>query len=415
MSFQQTVLSGLLTHGKTAWEDHAATLSADMFDGDLATVFQAIESLHHADRLVDTITVAEKIPEHTELIQRVAGNFSSAATLGAHIKELQIQFTENRARDIGAQLSATGDHEAAQAALEGLGDTTARAETVDSRTALKAFMEDLEAKGDSEIIGLSTGLKELDRIVGGMVAGDLDLIAGRPSMGKTVLMVNIANHVAMTTCPVGIFSLEMPTVSLMRRRVSSFGVDHGRLQRPKTLTDSDWPKITTAMQHIDKANQVYINDIGGLSINALETEARRMVKKHGCGLICVDYLQLVTCKAEKRLEVVSEVSRRLKALAKNLNVPVLALAQLNRESENRINPVPALSQLRESGQLEQDADLVIFVDRPEQRDSSDRRGEADLIVGKNRDGETGTATVAWHGKYQRFTNLAVNWTAGRMA
>ena len=404
MSFQQTILSGLLTHGKDAWNEHGLTLSADMFDGDLMTVYQTIEALYSADRFVDVVTVAEKIPDYADLVRHIASNFSSAATLGAHIKELQIQHSENRARDIGAQLMATGDYEAAQVALDGLGDTSARGGTVDASTALAALWDEVQANINHEHIGLETGLSLLDDKLGGMVAGDLILLAARPSQGKTALMLNIAQNVAG---PVGIFSLEMPTHKLMARMVSAQGIDHGRLKRPRTLTEGDWEDIGVKGGKVK--TELFINDIGGLSLSAMESEARRMVNKHGCGLICIDYLQLITHKAERRLEVVSEVSRRLKALAKNLKVPVIALSQLNRESENTINPVITLSQLRESGQLEQDADIVIFINRPETKDETNRPGEADLIIAKNRDGEIGTVAVAWQGHYQRFMNLTHKW------
>jgi replicative DNA helicase len=282
---------------------------------------------------------------------------------------------------------------------------SAKADTVDSKAALKDLWAEIESKSNSDFMGLSTGLDSLDYKLGGMVAGDLILIAARPSMGKTAFMLNIAKN---APCPVGIFSLEMPTAKLMARLISSCGVDHGKLKHPKELTDADRQAMSRASTEIIESD-IFINDIGGLALPALESEARRMVKKHGVGLICIDYLQLVTCKAEKRLEVVSEVSRRLKALAKNLGVPVIALSQLNRQVENTINPVPSLAHLRESGQLEQDADIVIFIDRPEQRDSANRPGEADLIIGKNRDGEIGMVRVAWQGRYQRFTNLAGGW------
>lgn len=409
---QQTVLTGLIHHGKAAWEEVSSLLHDELFTGEYAEVYATIKNLHRAGKLVDTVSVFESVsPEFQELVRAIGERgWCRADEIASHIADLQKTYSENRARDIGAMLLESGDYETARKELDRIGDTSAKAETVDGKTALKRLWDDVEAKADQDTIGLSTGLTKLDELLGGMVEGDFILLAGRPSMGKTALALNIAQHAA---CPVGVFSLEMPTTKLMARLVSAQGIDHGKLKHPKTLTDDDWNQLVSASAKIKQ--DLYINDIGGLSLVALESEARRMVKKHNCGLIVIDYLQLITHTAEKRHEVVAEISRRLKALAKNLRVPVIALSQLNRQMEGVVNPVPNLAMLRESGQLEQDADVVLFVDRPEQRHSDTRPGEADLIVAKNRDGQTGTAVVAWQGQYQRFVNLSHNWYPGRAA
>lgn len=411
--YANQVLSGLMSHGKETWQEFGGQLSAEMFGGDSRAVFKAIEALYAADRLVDPVNVAEKLgSEYHELVQYIANEYSSRPTFGAQIKELQITTNANRAKDIGAMLMETGDFEAARAQLDTIGDTSAKSETVNGHAALKLLVGDLQSKIDQDMIGLSTGLKDLDGLLAGLTPADLILIAGRPSMGKTALALNVGNHVRANHCPVGVFSLEMPTEKLMARLVSSYGVNAGRLKTPKLLTDTDWDKITRAMEKLHTGHEIHFNDIGGLSIGALEAEARRMVKHLGCGLLIIDYLQLVTCKAERRMEEVSEVSRRLKALAKNLKVPIIALCQLNRQSEGAVNPVPTLAMLRESGQLEQDADVVVFVDRPSVRMAGDREGEGDLIVAKNRDGECGTAAVSWQGHFQRFGNLERHWYPG---
>jgi replicative DNA helicase len=401
MTTQAVVLSGLLNHGKDAWTDNSANLSADLFTGENRTIFNTIERLHGKSRVVDAVTVVEKLGmEYQDSVMDAANEFCSVHILPDYINELQIAINDEKSRAIGMQLMKDADVEVAQSALAGLSANTAKAVTVDGRQAAAALFDDLMAKQGCDNIGLNTGIRELDKYIGGMVSGDFIVIAARPSMGKTALMLNIAQNVK---CPVGIFSLEMSTPKLMARLVSATGtIDAGHLKHPKNLSDDEWGKIPKALEKIQDG--LFINDTGGISIQAIEAEARRMVSK-GAGLICVDYLQLVTCKAEKRLEEVSEVSRRIQAMAKNLGVPIIVMAQLNRQVENTINPVYTLSMLRESGQIEQDADVVIFVDRPEQRDSNDRPGEAHLIVAKNRDGECGTARVSWQGRYQRFGNL----------
>jgi len=401
---QDGVLFGLMNFGPDCWYGHGANLTPEMFDDQRREIYQAIAKLNRAGDAADIATVSSAVSSETaDLVKAICVDvFLSRGAMKSYCEHLKAAHREAKARDIGAKLQDTGDIETAKADLLQL-ETSRVSETVDAGGAVKALMDDLSAKQEGEG-GLRTGLADLDNLIGGLEPADFCVIAARPSMGKTALMLNIA---ARCGVPVGIFSLEMSTSQLMTRLVASWasGTHYGRLRFPKNLNDADWPKITHATQQIQKTG-LMINDGGGLTISQIEAEAWRMVKAHGVGLICVDYLQLVNCKSESRFETVSEVSRRLKSLAKNLKVPVIALSQMNRGIEGRGKPIPKLSDLRESGQIEQDADQIIFLYREEVIVEKSRPGEADLIVAKNRGGEIGTATVAWQGVYQRFVNMA---------
>jgi replicative DNA helicase len=216
-------------------------------------------------------------------------------------------------------------------------------------------------------------------------------------MGKTAMLLNIAAHQKF---PVGIFSLEMSTPELMLRMTAANGMDYGKLRHPRSMSQDDWALFARCSGAI--RSDLQIVDTGGLSIGALESEAYRMVHGKGVRLLAVDYVQLITCPAESRLQEVSQISRRLKSLAKNLAVPIIALCQLNRAIEGRGLPRPRLSDLRETGQLEQDADQIIFIDRPEVHMPGERVGEADLYVAKNRAGPIMDVRCTWNGRFQRF-------------
>lgn len=399
---QDSVLYALFMFGPDVWYEHSGALDAAMFDGWRRDMFATIRRKRLAGDAVDLITVVEGM-DPVYAAQVDSGIYSrvhiSKPLIGSYVKDLRLAHMASRARDIGAALAESGDAEAARAALLSL-DSGVDSATVDGEKANALFIENLHHRAETGETGLSTGLIDLDRILCGLDPSDLCIVAARPSMGKTAFMLNVS---ACAPCPVGIFSLEMSTEQLMCRLIAAHGIDYGKLRSPRQLTDADWPHITEATVAVRKG--LYINDQGGISIGALESEAYRMVTAHGVGLLCVDYLQLVTCKAERRLEEVSEVSRRLKALAKNLRVPVLVLCQMNRAIDGRPKPVPRLADLRESGQIEQDADQIIFIDRPEVHAEGYRPGEADFIVAKNRSGPTDKVKVLWQGQYQRFVNL----------
>ena len=263
----------------------------------------------------------------------------------------------------------------------------------------------------SDVTGVSCGLKDLDAEMSGFQRGDLIIVAGRPSMGKTAFSLNIAENVAIQSgLPVAVFSMEMGAAQLVTRMLASVGgIDSQRL-RTGRLQNDDWDKLARGLSKLEKA-PVFIDESPGLSINNLRASARRQARVTGeFGMIVVDYIQLMTGgggRSENRATEISEISRGLKALAKELNCPVVALSQLNRSLEQRPNKRPIMSDLRESGAIEQDADVILFIYRDEVYDPETQdKGTAEIIIGKQRNGPTGTVRMTFRKELTRFENFA---------
>jgi replicative DNA helicase len=263
----------------------------------------------------------------------------------------------------------------------------------------------------SDVTGVPTGYRDLDSMTSGLQEGDLVIIAGRPSMGKTAFALNIGEHVAVhEKRPVAVFSMEMSGTQLAARMLGSLArIDQHKL-RTGRLSDEDWNRLADGLGKLHDA-PIHIDETGSLNPLELRARARRLARQYGrLGLIVVDYLQLMVTdgrRDENRATELSEISRGLKALAKELSVPVLALSQLNRSVESRNDKRPMMSDLRESGALEQDADLILFIYRDEvyNRDTADK-GKAEIIVGKQRNGPIGTVNLTFLGQYTRFENYA---------
>ena len=262
----------------------------------------------------------------------------------------------------------------------------------------------------SDVTGVPTGFVDLDRMTSGFQAGDLVIVAGRPSMGKTALALNIAQHVTLDAgLPIGIFSMEMGAGQLAMRLLSSLGKINAHDLRTGQLAEDDWRKLTNAVGRLSEA-PIHIDETPGLNSLELRARARRLHRQYGqLGLIVIDYLQLMSSsrQGENRATEISEISRSLKGLAKELNVPVMALSQLNRSLEQRPNKRPVMSDLRESGAIEQDADTILFIYRDEvyNPDTLDKN-KAEIIIGKQRNGPTGTVMLTWNGKHTKFSNFA---------
>ena len=274
--------------------------------------------------------------------------------------------------------------------------------------ALERIEELFNSGGD--ITGLTTGFIDLDKMTSGMQPADLVIVAGRPSMGKTSFAMNLVeNAVGGTDKPILVFSLEMPAEQLVIRMLSSLGrIDQGRVRNGK-LEQDDWPKLSKAMNILKEA-RIFIDDTPSLTPTELRSRARRVAREQGeLGMIMVDYLQLmrVAGSTDGRTAEISEISRSLKAIAKEFRCPMVALSQLNRSLEQRPNKRPVNSDLRESGAIEQDADVIMFIYRDEvyHEDSLDK-GTAEIIIGKQRNGPIGTCRLAFQGEYTRFENLA---------
>ena len=280
--------------------------------------------------------------------------------------------------------------------------------------AVQKYVDELHQSGNpSGITGVPTGFSDLDQKTSGFQKGDLVIIAGRPSMGKTALALNIAEHVGVHNgLPVGVFSMEMSGPQLALRMLGSISrVDQMKLRTGRGLTDEDWSEFATAVGKLQDA-PIHIDETPALNTLELRARARRLHRQYGgLHLIIVDYLQLMSSSSqgENRATEISEISRSLKALAKELQVPVIALSQLNRSLENRTDKRPVMSDLRESGAIEQDADVILFIYRDEVYNKVDgKKGEAELIIGKQRNGPTGTVMLTFLGQHTRFAN----WSSG---
>ncbi|HBZ03232.1 MAG TPA: replicative DNA helicase [Lachnospiraceae bacterium] len=266
------------------------------------------------------------------------------------------------------------------------------------------------AKNKGQINGLRTGFTDLDNMLTGLHGGELLLVAARPAMGKTAFVLNIAHHVATREkVPVVLFSLEMSREQLVTRLVAVDSMVEAKNLKTGDISDSDWTKLIRSADELAGVN-VFIDDNSSITIAELRTKCRKLKQTEGIGLIIIDYLQLMSSseKVESRQLFISEVSRSLKALARELNVPVIALSQLNRAVDSRPDHRPVLADLRESGAIEQDADVVMFIYRDDyyNPDTTEKPGVAEIIVAKQRNGATGPVELAWLSKYTKFANLA---------
>ena len=289
---------------------------------------------------------------------------------------------------------------------------------------LKDVLETINELHDREhmddVTGIATGFSTLDKMTSGLQKGDLVIVAGRPSMGKTSFAMNIAEHIAIEEgLPVAVFSMEMGAEQLGLRVLGSVGRINQNHLRTGKLTDQDWEHLTVAIEKT-RDTQLFIDETPALSALELRSRARRLHRTcGGLGLIMVDYIQLMSApnNMENRQSQISEISRGLKSLARELDCPVIALSQLSRAVEQRPDKRPMMSDIRESGAIEQDADIIMFVYREEyylqkdgesvnQQKLEEARGKADIIIGKHRNGPTGVVKLAFHGEFTRFDNLA---------
>jgi replicative DNA helicase len=275
------------------------------------------------------------------------------------------------------------------------------------------------ADNPNDITGVPTGFVDLDRMTSGLQAGDRVVLAARPSMGKTAFAINIAEHVALNEqLPVAVFSMEMGAAQLAVRIVGSIGrIDQGHLRTGK-LTDEEWPRLTEAIEKLRNIS-LHIDETAGLTASELRANARRLARQCGgkLGLIVVDYLQLMSGSSgndENRATELGEISRGMKMLAKELGCPLIALSQLNRSVETRPDKRPMMSDLRESGAIEQDADIIMFIYRDEYytKDACKEPGVAEIIIAKQRNGPTGVVKLAFLNKLTRFENLAAGYGSG---
>ena len=428
---EQAVLGSLMLSPR-AWELVADRVAAnDFYRDDHRKIFAAIRELSEGGKPVDAITVAEWFERHNEAdtveggayLTYLANSVASAANVVAYADIVRERSVLRQLTEAGNEIAgnayrtegrtAEGLLEEAEKKIFSIADQSARRRSnfISIQDALKdAFAKLEELQGSAgEITGLATGFNDLDRKTAGLQPGDLIIVAGRPSMGKTTFSVNMAENAAIRhKVPVVIFSMEMSALQLVMRMFSSLGQINQTRIRTGKLEDLDWPNLTSAMTML-QGTHIFIDETPGLSPSEMRARARRLKREHDIGLVVVDYLQLmqVPDSRENRATEISEISRSLKALAKELHVPVIALSQLNRSLEQRPNKRPVMADLRESGAIEQDADLILFIYRDEvYNDDSASKGKAEIIVGKHRNGSTGTIELAFQGEFLRFTNLA---------
>lgn len=428
---EQAVIGGLLIDND-AWDrvlDHIC--EADFYRHEHRILFRCMNDLVLQTIPLDIITVSETLERTQELdlvggvayIAELAKTTPSAANVPAYAKIVRERSILRQLAQVGGQIADSAFEAGSRSASEVLDEAErsvfAIAEQNQGRGGQKGpqIISEVFARtvqridalfhAKNAITGLKSGFVEFDRMTSGLQASDLIVIAGRPSMGKTTFAVNIAQHVAMEEGLVLVFSMEMPAESLAMKILSSWAIEQQKI-RTGQLTDQDWAILSSAVSAMS-FKKLLIDDTGSLSPFEIRARARRAAREFGghLSLIVIDYLQLMRLPGnyEHRAAEISEISRTLKALAKELNIPVVVLSQLNRGLEQRPEKRPVMSDLRESGAIEQDADLIVFIYRDEvyNKESIDK-GLAEIIIGKQRNGPTGTLKLAFQGNFSRFMN-----------
>lgn len=427
---EQAVLGGLMLDNKS-WDTIIDHISAvDFYDPQHRAIFKTINDLAEKRNPFDVLTVAESLKSHGSLEQigetylfELANNIPSTANIIAYA-------TIVRERSVMRQLISTSS-EIADAAFNPQGRSTPelldeaerkifqiaeqgvnRSEVVKMSHLLAQATErmDLLYHSTEAITGVATGFADFDEMTSGLQPGDLIIVAGRPSMGKTAFAMNITENVVMKyTKPTLVFSMEMSGEQLAMRMISSWGRLNQHKVRTGKLDKPDWQRVASAVGALSSV-PLYVDDSPGLTPGEVRARARRLMRESGqLGLIVIDYLQLMQVAGfkENRTNEISEISRSLKGLARELKVPVIALSQLNRSLEQRSDRRPIMSDLRESGAIEQDADLIAFIYRDEvYNENSPDKGVAEIIIGKQRNGPIGKVRLAFLGQYTRFENLA---------
>jgi replicative DNA helicase len=367
---------------------------------------QTVGGLAYIGTIVQNTPSAANIKRYAEIVRERA--------IMRNLAQIGVQITDSAYNPVGRSAADLLDE--AEAKVFEIAEEGARGKEgfVGIQPLLKQVVERIELlysqDNPSNVTGIASGFHDLDQKTSGFQPGDLIIVAGRPSMGKTAFSLNIAEHVALElNKPVAVFSMEMGGAQLAMRMLGSVGKLDQHKVRTGRLDDDDWPKLTHALGKLNEA-PIYIDETAALNALELRARARRLYRQYGeLGLIVVDYLQLMssTGQGENRATEISEISRALKGLAKELKVPLIALSQLNRSLEQRPNKRPVMSDLRESGAIEQDADVILFIYRDEvyNPDSPDK-GIAEIIIGKQRNGPIGKVDLAFLGQYTCFESLA---------
>jgi len=432
---EQSVLGGLLLENE-ALDKIADVLSeVDFYRHDHRLIYHHICKLIEQSRPADIVTVAESLENSAELssvggiayLGALAQNTPTAANIRRYAEIVRERSVMRKLVEVGSGIAESAYNPQGRDAQQLLDEAEAKifkiAESgnrssqgfVDMKSLLPAVADRIDflyqRENQGAVTGVPTGFDDLDERTSGFQPGDLIIVAGRPSMGKTAFSLNIAENVALDTkLPVAVFSMEMGATQLATRMIGSVGrLDQHRM-RNGNLEDDDWVRLTTALGKLNDA-PIYIDEGAGLSSFDVRARARRLHRQCGkLGLIVVDYLQLMAGTSgrasENRATEISEISRSLKSLAKELDVPVVALSQLNRSVEQRPDKRPVMSDLRESGAIEQDADLILFIYRDEvYNPDSEDKGTAEIIIAKQRNGPIGRVRLTFLGQHTRFENF----------
>lgn len=429
---EQSVLGGVMLDNET-WEMVSEILlSSDFYVKNHREIFKAMESLGNVGHPMDVITLSEYLEKQGEteiglaFLGELAQNTPSIANIRAYAEIVrekaitrQLIAASNEIADASFNPEGRSLPELLDLAERTIFKIAESRETSDAgpeaiESILKSTISRIEKIQETKggITGLSTGFSDLDEMTSGLQPADLVIVAARPSMGKTTFAMNMVEHAALNSNkPVLVFSLEMPSESIIMRSISSLsGLEQNKI-RSGRMHGPDWDQFNSGVLQLKNHTKLFIDDTAGISPAEMRSRARRIYREHGgMAMIMVDYLQLMQVPGygENRTQEVSEISRSLKALAKELNVPVVALSQLNRSLENRSDRRPVMADLRESGAIEQDADVIMFIYRDEvyNKDSEENKGRAEVIIGKQRNGPIGTIHLAFQGAICRFNNLA---------
>lgn len=413
-------------------KDAIATVSEiiiadDFYRNDHREIFEAIIDIYDQSRPVDIVTLIDRLKQRdtldsvggVEYITYVATGVPTTANVKYYAKiveekSLLRKLIKSASEIVNMGYEASDDvSNIMDAAEKNIFDLMQKKESKGVHPIREILVETINRieesyKNKGKISGVAAGFADLDRKTSGFQPSDLVIIAARPAMGKTSFVLNIAEHAALHgKVPVAIFSLEMSKEQLVNRMLCSEALVDSQKVKTGMLDDDDWQKIARSVGPLSEA-PIYIDDTAGISIMEIRAKCRRLKMKKNIGLVIIDYLQLMQGrgKIESRQQEISDISRSLKILAKEINIPILALSQLSRSAETRTDHRPMLSDLRESGAIEQDADMVMFLYRDDYyKPDSDKKNIAEVIIAKNRNGSTGTVDLVWMGQYTKFGDL----------
>ena len=424
---EQSAIGGMLISTDAVADVLEVVIGADFYLPKHEVIFQAILALYSRGEPTDAITVGDELARVGN-VQRAGGEsylhtltsiVPTAANAGYYAQIVAEQAVLRRLVETGTHIAQLG-YEAqgdamdllnqAQAEVFGIARESAAEDYASLSDAVTIAIDEMEAASgrDGELTGVPTGFRQLDELTNGLHPGHLIIVGARPAMGKSTLALDFARSASVKHhCPTIFFSLEMGRSEIAMRLMAAEATISMQDMRKGRLGTDDWTKIAATRGRINDA-PLYIDDSPNMSLVEIRAKCRRLKQKMGLKLVVIDYLQLMTSgkRVESRQQEISEFSRALKLLAKELQVPVIALSQLNRGPEQRADKRPALSDLRESGSIEQDADIVILLHRDSAYDRDQPNPDADLIIAKHRAGPTDTVTVAFHGRYSRFADIA---------